>query len=81
MMLAMRLWMAYIEKHPNEVPAEKMSSVYNVLELIETDSNQLSTKDIALAYQSFVETFSQDPKTLENILKVPILFLIPEINS
>jgi hypothetical protein len=81
MMTSMKLWMAYLEKHPSDVPLDKMMSIYNVLDLIETDPDQLETKDIAVAYQTFVETFSQHPQTLENILKVPILFLVPELNS
>ena len=79
MLLGMKLWMAYMEKHPNEVPADKMTSVFQVLELIEDDSEELSTRDIATAYQAFVETFSDHPEALAKIHKVPILFLIPEI--
>tara|TARA_B100001778_G_scaffold334967_1_gene349843 strand:+ start:44070 stop:44363 length:294 start_codon:yes stop_codon:yes gene_type:complete len=79
MLLSMKLWMQFIEKHPEMVPSHSVISVNNVLDILE-DPSLLSTHDVAVLYESFVDMFSQYPDTLEKVHKIPLLFLVPETN-
>lgn len=77
MVLSVKLWMKYMEKHPEMVPTSKVGPVNEVLYLLD-NSDELSTKDLANLYETFVNTFSQYPNILEKLYKIPLLFLVPQ---
>lgn len=78
MILSIKLWLAYLEKNPEQVAPNSIFSVNEVAYAIE-NANELTTREIATMYEIFVECFSLSTETLEKLFKVPILFLVPEI--
>lgn len=77
MLMSIRLWITYLEMHPSQVPVD---IVFSLDEIIETLKNEdVTTKEIALAYETFFNEFSKNKDTFEKLYRLPLLFLVPEI--
>lgn len=77
MLMSIRLWLTYLEMHPSQVPADIVFSLDEIVETMQKED--ITTKEIALAYEGFFNEFSKNPNTFEKLFRLPLLFLVPEI--
>lgn len=79
MLIGIRLWMKYIEKHPEMVPSSSVLSINNLLEIIDNFNENTQTREIAILYEGLIGNFISDNEVTGKLLKLPILFLVPEL--
>jgi len=77
MLISIRLWLTYLEMHPSMVPANIVFSLDEINETIKRED--VTTKEIAMSYETFFNEFSKNPDTFEKLYRLPMLFLVPEI--
>lgn len=81
MLLSLRLWFKYIEKSDQPFPVKLVGTLNELLDEVEKHPDEIDIRDIAKTYKQFVDVFKEFPDVYNRLLRIPILFLIPEVKD